>query len=374
MTGRGEYSMTKKRLWLLARCWLAVIAVGLLGSTVYMVYDLSTSMAAAKIRHAARLDPTKAEAGRTASANRAGELGVTPKNLVVKTGIYVDRVYDFAVANNSWSLDFYIWFNWKGDTIYPDKSFQMVEGVINEKKCEAQLDQGDEHYVLCRVSATITKHFNVSRFPRDDHMLTVRIEDTVFQNFDLNYIADIEGSDLSSRAKFMGYKPYYKKLLVKEHSYKTRRGDPRLPEGYKATYTQLIYGIGIKRDGWGLYFKMFLGIFSSLAVALIAFFVRPDDLEPRFGVGVGAFFAGVASAYLTTGEVPQTSAFGLADFVNGSSLILILLTVLTSAMSLGIHRVHGCETMARRFDLYALAVFLIGVIILNVSVAITASF
>jgi hypothetical protein len=96
-------------------------------------------------------------------------------------------------------------------------------------------------------------------------------------------------------------------------------------------------------------------------------------LDPRFGVGVGAFFAGVASAYLTAGKVPQTSAFGLADFVNGSSLILILLTVLTSAMSLGIHRVHGCETMARRFDLYALAVFLIGVIILNVSVAITAS-
>ena len=61
--GGGEYSMTKKRLWLLARGWLAVIAVGLLGSTVYMVYDLSTSMAAAKIRHAARLDPTKTEAG-----------------------------------------------------------------------------------------------------------------------------------------------------------------------------------------------------------------------------------------------------------------------------------------------------------------------
>jgi len=50
-----------------------------------------------------------------------------------------------------------------------------------------------------------------------------------------------------------------------------------------------------------------------------------------------------------------------------------LLTVLTSAMSLGIHRIKGCEAMARRFDIIALFVFLTGVIVLNVSVATTAS-
>ena len=86
----------------------------------------------------------------------------------------------------------------------------------------ADTDIGDEHYELYRITAEITKFFNISRYPRDDHLMTILIEDTKRQFFDLNFVPDISGSAISSRAKIPGYKIYATSVVEKGHSYKTR--------------------------------------------------------------------------------------------------------------------------------------------------------
>ena len=239
---------------------------------------------------------------------------------------------------------------------------------------EADTDIGNEHYELYRVTAEITKFFNISRYPRDNHLMTILVEDTKRQFYDLTYIPDHDGSAVSSRVKIPGYQIWFTGLAEKGHSYKTRRGDPRLPEGYKATYSQLVFGIGIKRASWGLYLKMFVGIFASVCLSMMAFFVSPAHTSPRFAVGIGAFFASIASIYVISSQIPLSSAYTLTDFVTAASVITIFLTLLTSTVSVGVlHHWNAGKAWATRLDRSVQIVFVVGYVILSVTLALSAS-
>ncbi|MFP6729928.1 MAG: hypothetical protein VCD50_07155 [Alphaproteobacteria bacterium] len=124
------------------------------------------------------MDQSKVEEGQTATETKLLNLGREPENIKVTSGIYVDRIFDVSLRSTRWKVDFYIWFVWTGPNVHPGDNFQIVNGEIISKKLLDDTDLGDEHYELYRVSAEITKFFNISRYPRDDHLMTIHIEDT----------------------------------------------------------------------------------------------------------------------------------------------------------------------------------------------------
>ena len=51
-----------------------------------------------------------------------------------------------------------------------------MEGeIVSKEKLTEKVDKG-EHYVLYLVNAKITKFFSADRYPVDDHLLTIGIE------------------------------------------------------------------------------------------------------------------------------------------------------------------------------------------------------
>lgn len=38
---------------------------------------------------------------------------------------------------------------------------------------------------------------------------------------------------------------------------------------------------------------------------MLAFFIKPTDVDQRFGLGVGALFAAIANTYITSSLVPE---------------------------------------------------------------------
>lgn len=354
--------------------WCGALVLGYIGATVFLADALRDQKENAIARHAARLNETMVEAGQTAAETKEFELGREPENIKVSAGIYVDRIYDVVLRHSHWKADFYIWFNWSGPNVHPGDHFQIINGEIISKELEADTDSGDEHYELYRITAEITKFFNISRYPRDNHLMTILIEDTKRQFYDLTYVPDTEGSAISSRVQIPGYEIWSNALIEKSHSYQTRRGDPRLPEGYKSTYSQLVFGIGIKRASWGLYLKMFVGIFAAVCLSLMAFFVSPAHTSPRFAVGIGAFFASIASIYVISSQIPLSSSYTLTDFVTATSVITIFLTLLTSTLSVGVyHHWTAGKAWASRLDRSAQLIFTVGYVVLSVTLAVSAS-
>lgn len=336
----------------------------------YVASTLSEEKRAAAKRHAVLLDPTRTELGKTQAETRRFDLGRAPKNLKVNVGIYVDRISEISIPDSRWLVDFYVWFRWRDQAVQPGEHFQIINGDIVKKILETSYENDGERYELYRVSAEITKFFDATRFPRDDHLLTIRLEDSDHQFFDLLYVPDEKGSSISSRVVIPGFQIYNAKVVERKHSYKTRRGDPRLPEDYKATYSQFVYGIWIKRSGWAPFVKVLFGIMASVAVSLLACFVSAQHTDPRFALGVGGFFAAVASTYIISQKVPENATMGLSDYVTAVSLITILLTLATSALSVHYFNRLNQRALAQKLDRWVFFILssTYGLFILSVAV------
>jgi len=351
--------------------WMVLLVLFYLTAGYLASSTLYNDRIESEARHLERIDPAKTEKGKTAPDYQRLN-GEESHSEQVKVGIYVDRIETISTKETLWTVDFYLWFTWQGDKIKPGDSFFVVDGEVLSKELVRSSSANDKHYELYRVAARITKAFNITRYPLDNHQLTIRIEESNQQWEQLQYQPDVEGTAYSSRVKVPGYIIHSADLVNKPHAYKSSRGDPNSPLAHKAVYSQLTYALAIKRPDWGLYFKMFQGLFAAVAIALLAFLLAPASGD-RIGLGVGAFFAAVANSYINLAELPGVGRVTLTDMVNGIGMVTILLTVFATIISSHLAESKGRVKTARAFDRFSLVVFLLGFILVNMAIAISAA-
>lgn len=345
-----------------------------------LFYSLGSYLAASELYgnrmlttrlHMERVNPHTTEQNRT-QVNYSQLAPAAPNVQRVKVGIYVDRIVKMSTKSHDWTVDFYLWFRWHNNNIDPGKDFQVVNGDIVSKTRAKSEDIDGTHYALYRVTAYITKFFNVVRYPLDNHLLTIRIEDRRHTWEHLQYVPDVDGAAYSSRVQIPGYRLSKAKLVTKLHAYKTSRGDPRLRRDHQAVYSQLTYAIAIQRPNWGLYIKAFQGLFASVAIAFLAFAFGPSSGE-RISLGVGAFFAAVASGYLNLSRLPGVGVVTMVDIVNGMGMVTIFLTLLGSVVSAAVAKREGEMVKAELLDRVSLVLFVVGFVAFNIAAAVAAA-
>lgn len=326
--------------------------------------------------HIKRARPDGVEEGKTAPKQLQPGAGAADE---VKVGIYLDRVPTVSIRDSSWTADFYVWFLWSPspDGGFDPGDFQLVDGSFAETDKEEiyndVLEDGTgRRYALYRVEAEITKFFNVTRFPRDDHLMTINLENKSRTLDQLVFVPD-GLSNISSRVKVPGYHIYQMTASVKPHSYKTSRGDPRLSEDVGSTYSQFVLGVWIKRPDWGFYFKLFQGLYVAVGIALMALLVPPDRVGERFGLAVGALFAAVANNYIVASLLPNTGLLSMADTISGLGLGTIFLTLLVVTIAYVLTLKKERMTLARVFDWISLLVLAVVYVVLNVAIPYSAS-
>lgn len=359
------------RARVLTPLWLVVVLSLYTGAAVLGGRMLLAEKAEAAQRHAARLDPDGVEEGRTAPVVPPPDPDAPPS--VVRSGIYLDRVTGLSITGTSWEADFYIWFVWSGEEPDPGKRFQIAGGEVRERvRVELREEPDGPSYSLYRVFARITKSFNTTRYPLDQHLLTIHIEDFAHPITRLVFEPDTAATTVSSRVEIPGFLTGAHKIISKPHSYKTDMGDPRTEASRMDTHSQLVFGLNIERPGWGVFFKMFQALFAAVLVALLALAVLPSN-NPRFGLGVGAFFASIATTYVTNRQLPDAGILTMTDIINGVGMGTIFLTLIHSAIAL--HMLHRDYSPAaiRRFDDLGLLAFGVGYVATNVTLALCAA-
>ena len=308
------------------------------------------------------MDPAAPDPGVTAAAESAVDQA-TP----VDVGIYVERIPEMSTRNATWTAVFDVWFRWRGDDLNPAEAFVVMDGSIVSREKLADFEADGQNYKRYRIEAKITTPFSVAQFPLDSHLLTLAVENGELVREKMVFVPDLESSNVSSRVSVPGYRITEWKAIEKPHSYKTTRGDPRLPPGTKSTYSQFRFGVFIERGEWGLYFKMFQALYVAVMIAALACFIRPTDVDPRFGLGVGALFAAVANSYLVSSFVPDTGELALADIVNGLGILTILVTLIESTVSLYLYDHCGEVELSRRLDRVSFLVVVVGFFVANVA-------
>jgi hypothetical protein len=208
---------------------------------------------------------------------------------------------------------------------------------------------GDETYVVARVRATISQDFDISRFPVDQHVLELAVEETSDGIEGIRYVADLANSKLEEDIKMSGWVMEPPVMKAGTKVYSSNFGDPTLPSDTQSEYARFTVSIPVHRPGISYPLKLFWSLYLSVFVALLALHIKPIDLDPRFGLGVGAVFAAMASAYVISSALPDGNQVTLADSVIMYAVGFIVASIIESIISLRLHQC-GKEHASQRLD------------------------
>lgn len=351
--------------------WVIGIVVVYLLLGILAVYIVRHEKQTANKNHVLRMDANAVEPGKTPP-------DPLPANADFKTvhvGVYLDGIDNFSIRDSYWTATFYLWFRWKGDkSLDPGKNFQLIDAKIEKKDLQDSYTGSDgTNYQAYKVVAKMTKFFNTTRVPLDDHMLNIYIEDAARDASQLRYVVD-SATNVSSRVKIPGYDITGFSTVVKPHTYKTTYGDPRMEEGKRTTFTEFNFGLTVKRNGMGVYLKLFIGLFAGVLLTIGSFFIRPSDTGPRYGLPSAAYFGAVANTYMVSSLLPPSGQFGLADLVTGIGLLTISMCVIASLVS-GYYFLRKEEKeFSREIDNVSWRAIALGFVIVNIILPISAFF
>jgi hypothetical protein len=107
------------------------------------------------------------------------------------------------------------------------------------------------------------------------------------------------------------------------------------------------YGLDIRRQGMGVYFKIFIGLFAGMALAFTSFGLRASDAGPRFSMLAGAYFGAVANSYLAGSLIPSSGQFGLVEYVTFTGLFTIFFSLSDDHLRLYLEQAGRQAALAR---------------------------
>src|SRR3990172_3442892 len=277
----------------------------------------------------------------------------------VRIGAYIISIYDLDFPANKVAVDFYIWYNTMKDSLELMENFEVVNAIEYNKSHENDERRGSMIYQNFRVNSVIKKEWDISHFPFDKQIIEVTIEDYDKDHSKLVFLPDTAASKYDKNIRIGGWKITDFGIKENNHVYETNYGDPEIPMGEYSSYSRVIVYVAIEREGNGLFFKLFLGLFISVLISLITFFIDPTDLDPRFGLSVGAIFAAIASQYVITSTLPQNERFTLVDILHDISFIFIFLCIVGSVISLHLKKLGRIKEQLKldKYGFFILAIF-----------------
>lgn len=296
-------------------------------------------------------------AGAAVAFPGAASQAASPQEVVV--GMYLSDVPGIDLREGIFAFDAYLWFRWDPSKFQPTggsspesplprspaDTFEVM-GVhdLKDKQCVTSTPG----YAVFRLQGTVRQQFDLERFPLDEHVLTVRVQDAESEIHKVVLVPDAKGS-VARDIDVHGWKAGAFEAVSTTDEFETNFGDVGLPTGSKAVYSCVEFRQPLLHDGWPYFFKLTAALFIATLVAMLAFLIRPSDLDPRFGLPIGALFAAVASNWMVSEALPDRSGLTLADWLHIVSYVAIFMTLLLSVRSLSLFEA-GDEAGSRRFD------------------------
>lgn len=282
--------------------------------------------------------------------------------IIVNVGVYLLDLYELDLKEESFMADFYIWMTWKdgsstdhdGELVSATNdprakeftksrfdNFEFMNGELEEKTSEQGRMVNGTCWRSFRCRGKFRSALDFRSYPLDTQLLTIVIEDADNDIAQLRYTFEPAGRAKPDVISMSGWKPGGPiAYAVSDYAYETNYGNPSRDPNEKAVYSRMTISVPITHvaAGW-TYLKLFIPVYISVLIALLAFLIDPTDLDPRFGVGIAAVFAAVTSMVVSNATAPETPYFSLIDRIHLISLAFIFATLLWSCVSLKMCRI-----------------------------------
>ena len=250
-------------------------------------------------------------------------------NDTCKVGIYFNSLTDFNISDQSFSADFWMWFNYKNDSLQFNDAVEVTNSKSTSFSNYAKMKKDSVNWDMMKFNSVVFKEWDVTAFPFDKQKLTLHIDHTIYDTKKLAFVTDIGNSSIDSNLVLSNWKIDSLSFYVNNQTYNTTFGDPILKGS--STYPSVTADIYLTRENsWNTLFKMLTGVYVAFSIVLLAFFVKPSD---RLGLCVGGLFAAVGNKYIIESAVPSTVSNTLFDNIHNITFIAIFVILVIAVIS-----------------------------------------
>ena len=246
-----------------------------------------------------------------------------------KVGIYFNSLTDFNISDQSFSADFWMWFNYTNDSLQFNDALEVTNSKSSSFSNYAKMKKDSINWDMLKFNSVVFKEWDVSAFPFDKQKLTLHIDHTIYDTKKLAFITDGSNSAIDSNLVLSNWKIDSLAFYVNNQTYNTTFGDPVIKGS--STYPSVTADIYLTRENsWNTLFKMLTGVYVAFSIVLLAFFVKPSD---RLGLCVGGLFAAVGNKYIIESAVPSTVSNTLFDNIHNITFIAIFVVLVVAVIS-----------------------------------------
>lgn len=249
----------------------------------------------------------------------------------VKVGTYVISVHDINFHDKEYTARYWLWFVYSDQKFDFEKQLDVPNAKIIDPPEVIKDTLPGKTWAIMKMKSTMKENWEVHDFPFDKQHLKIQIENTLFDNNSLVFVADTAGSKFDPQEAIDGWTIKNFKVLVGENNYETGFGDARM-DGQSQNFSSFLIEMDIERNAWGLFMKIFIGMYIAFMIAVISFVPHPSEFEPRFGLPVGGLFAAVGNKYIIDSLLPESSTFSLVDTLHALTFFAIFAILVVSAI------------------------------------------
>jgi len=283
----------------------------------------------------------------------------------VSVGIYINSIHDIDFKEKQYTLNVWLWLKYKKQEFDFSKYLEIPMAKEVDKSFYTVDTLADGRiYMLMKLQCIMKDSWKIQNFPFDRQKLRFSIENSQYDSDDLIFTEDTVGKHYSKWIT-SGWEviPDSFKIVTGIKKYETAFGDPTLskPHSEFSVYRVLI---GIERDSWWLFLKLFVGMYISFLLAFLCFFIHKDSVESRFHICVGALFAVIGNKYVVDFSLPESTSFTLVDSLHGLTLCFVFAAAACSVYTLWLLKTDRKE-QTKKFDKRAAAVLLFIYLVLN---------
>ena len=275
-----------------------------------------------------------------------------------KVGIYINSLTDFNISDQSFSSDFWMWFNYKNDSLQFNDALEVTNSKSSSFTNYSKMKKDGINWDMMKFSAVVFKEWDVSAFPFDKQKLTLHIDHTIYDTKKLAFITDAGNSAIDSNLLLSNWKIDSLAFYVNNQTYNTTFGDPVIKGS--STYPSVTADIYLTRENsWNTLFKMLTGVYVAFSIVLLAFFVKPSD---RLGLCVGGLFAAVGNKYIIESVVPSTVSNTLFDNIHNITFIAIFVILVVAVISFKWNETQKPEYLAKAKKLDRLSFYSVSLV------------
>lgn len=253
----------------------------------------------------------------------------------VSVGFYINSVHNIDFKNKEYTINLWLWLKYKN----PDFDFSKYLEVPMAKEVDKSfytvdtLEDG-RIYMLMKLQCVMKDSWKIQSFPFDRQKLRFTIENSQYDSKYLVFREDTLGKHYSKWTL-----PDWTivadsfKITTGIKKYETGFGDPGYvkPQAEFATYRAIIT---IERKPWGLFLKLFIGMYIAFFLSVVCFFIHNDHMDSRFSLSVGSLFAVIGNKYVIDSALPESTTFTLVDTLHCLTLFSIFTAVACSIRTL----------------------------------------